>query len=501
MMRTEAFPKSPSRMVRLATGAVLAASLVLFPGLLCPATEYLTLDKALEYAFRNSPSIQEASFRLETSQQNLMAQQAGLKSQFNLTLTPLSISNTRNFNDLTSSYFYQTLAKSEARFSITQPIKWTDGTITLSDRFNWQEASSTYTGGDKTRTFNNSLTLRLNQPLFTYNRTKMNLEELKLSLENATLNHAIQKLAIERQVTQQFLNLFYLREGVKIAEEEYKNAGESFAIIESKVQAGISARGELYQADLTQSNSLASLENKQIQFENALDQFKILIGLPLNEDVEAVADIRKSIVAVDLAKAIGNGLEYRMELRQSEISIRNALNDLIVAGSLNEFKASVDMTLGLTGVNEALKNIYDAPDVDKLVAVTLNIPIFDWGQKKHVLAASRAQVDIQKLSASEEEKQIEVDIRQAHRNLQNQERQIEIAEKNITNAQLTYDINLLRYKNGDLSSKDMEYYQLQLSQQKLNEVSALINYKLALLDIKIRSLWDFERDMAVKDIL
>jgi outer membrane protein TolC len=499
MMRTRTSPINRTRIARFAAGKALVVALVLLPGLLHPATEYLTLDKALEYAFRNSPSTQEASFRLETSQQNLMAQQAGLKSQFNLTLTPISISNTRNFNDLTSSYFYQTLTKSEARFSITQPIKWTDGTITLSNRFNWQEASSTYTGGDKTRTFNNSLTLRLNQPLFTYNRTKMNLEELELALENSRLNYAVQKLAIERQVTQQFLNLYYLREGVKIAEDEYKNAGESFTIIESKVLAGISARGELYQADLTRSNSLASLENKQIQFENAVDQFKILVGLPLTEDIEVVADIRKSIVAVDVAKALEYGLDNRMELRQAEISIRNALNDLIVAGSLNEFKASVDMTLGLTGVNEALKNIYDSPDVDKLIAVTLNIPIFDWGQKKHVLAASRAQVDIQKLSASEERKQIEVDIRQAHRNLKNQERQIEIAEKNIKNAQLTYEINLQRYKNGDLSSKDMEYYQLQLSQQKLNEVSALINYKLALLDIKIRSLWDFERDMAIKD--
>ncbi len=501
MMRTMTSPRKPSRIARFAVGKVLIAALVLLPGLVYPAEEFLTLDKALEYAFRNSPSIQEASFRLETSQQNLMAQQAGLKSQLNLTLTPLSISNTRNFNDLTSSYFYQTLTKSEARFSITQPIKWTDGTVTLSNRFNWQEASSTYTGGEKTRTFNNSLTLRLNQPLFTYNRTKMNLEELELALENSRLNYAIQKLSIERQVTQQFLNLFYLREGVKIAQDEYKNAGESFTIIESKVLAGISAQGELYQADLTRSNSLASLENKQIQYENAVDQFKILVGLPLSEDIEIVADIRKQIVAVDVEKALQYGLESRMELRQSEISIRNALNDLIVAGALNEFKASVDMTLGLTGVNEALKNIYDAPDVDKLIAVTLNIPIFDWGQKKHVLAASRAQVDIQKLSASEERKQIEVDIRQAHRNLQNQERQIEIAEKNIKNAQLTYEINLQRYKNGDLSSKDMEYYQLQLSQQKLNEVSALINYKLALLDIKIRSLWDFERDISIKDIL
>jgi hypothetical protein len=43
----------------------------------------------------------------------------------------------------------------------------------------------------------------------------------------------------------------------------------------------------------------------------------------------------------------------------------------------------------------------------------------------------------------------------------------------------------------------MQFYQQQLSTQKLSEVSALINYKLALLDIKIRSLWDFENNIAV----
>jgi outer membrane protein TolC len=186
-----------------------------------------------------------------------------------------------------------------------------------------------------------------------------------------------------------------------------------------------------------------------------------------------------------------------MELRQRDISIQNALDDLIRADAQNEFKASVDLTLGLTGVDRAFQSVYDSPNIDKVLAVTLNIPVFDWGQKRHVLAASQAQVDTQRLSLDQQKNQIQLDIRQAYRNLQNQKLQIEIAEKNTKNAQLTYDINLERYKSGDLSSKDMQFYQLQLSQQKLNEVSALINYRLALLDIKIRSLFDFENRISI----
>ena len=123
----------------------------------------MTLDKALNYAFRNSPSIQEAGYSLEISERNLMAQQAGLKSQFNLTVTPFSYSSERVFNDLISQYNTQKQTKTETRFSITQPIKWTDGTLSIVERFNWQESSSSYAGGQKESFFGNSLFLTFNQ--------------------------------------------------------------------------------------------------------------------------------------------------------------------------------------------------------------------------------------------------------------------------------------------------------------------------------------------------
>ena len=148
----------------------------------------LTLEKALEIAFKNSPAIQGAAYSLDISQHNLSAQQAGLKSQFNLTLTPYQYSNAKVFNELTSKYNIQELTKSEARLTISQPIIWTDGEITLTNRFGWQEASSSFTGSVPESTFNNSLFLTYSQPLFTYNRKQMQITELELSLENAQLN-------------------------------------------------------------------------------------------------------------------------------------------------------------------------------------------------------------------------------------------------------------------------------------------------------------------------
>jgi outer membrane protein TolC len=75
--------------------------------------------------------------------------------------------------------------------------------------------------------------------------------------------------------------------------------------------------------------------------------------------------------------------------------------------------------------------------------------------------------------------------------------QIDIAQQNVRNAQLTYDINLERYKNGDLTGMDLSLYQNQLSSKKLDLVNAQINYKLELLNMKIQTLYDWETKTAI----
>ncbi len=65
------------------------------------------------------------------------------------------------------------------------------------------------------------------------------------------------------------------------------------------------------------------------------------------------------------------------------------------------------------------------------------------------------------------------------------------------NAQLTYEINLERYANGDLTSMDLNLYQNQLSEKKMAYAQSLINYKIELLNLKIQTLYDFESKQGI----
>ena len=90
-----------------------------------------------------------------------------------------------------------------------------------------------------------------------------------------------------------------------------------------------------------------------------------------------------------------------------------------------------------------------------------------------------------------------MNVRSTCRSLDNLVGQISIAEQSQRNAQLTYDLNEERYRNGELTGLQMNQFQNQLSNSKMSYTHAIINYKVQLLNIKILTLYDFEKDAPV----
>ena len=459
----------------------------------------LTLEQALSVAEQNSPSMKKTRLNLIRNQENLNAQNASLKSQFALTLNPISYTQSREFNNLISDYNTYNATESFGSFSVIQPVKLTDARISLTNRFGYTDSYSEFS--DKTtRGFNNNLSISLDQPLFTYNRTRLNLKELELALENSQLNYAIQLLALERQVAQAFYYVYQQQQSLDIARQAYQNMQKSHEVSKNKVDAGISAKEEMFQAELNLATTKSDYENALVSLENAKDDFKLLIGISILDDIVVLPNINVDTVNVDIAFAIDNGLSNRMELRQREIDIEVSQFDLIQTKSLNEFRGNLGLKLGLFGDNENIGNLYENPTDNESVALSLSIPIWDWGERKARIKASEASIETSRISQEEEQNNIILGIRKVYRNLLNLQNQIVIARQSVTNAQLTYDLNLEKYRNGDLTGMDLNIFQNQLSQKQIAYTNSLISYKLELLNLKIQTLYDFEKKQPVTPV-
>lgn len=459
----------------------------------------LTLDEALKIAEENSPEIVQSRLSLERSQENLKAQRAQLKSKFSFIVNPFSYSNSRTYNDNFSQWNNVETYSSSGILRVEQPILYTGGTLQLDNSLKYRDSKSdiNFGSGTEKKPYSGDLNLTYNQPLFTYNKLKLDLKKIELSHENTDISYQLKRLNIEKSVTQMFFSLYMSQMSVDINKDELKNTEESFAITKNKVEADLMAVEELYQAELNLASARSSLQNAEVSLENSKDDFKKFLGISIYEDITVMADVSVNVVKVELNKATDLGLDNRMELRQREIDIENAQFDLLTSSATNEFKGDLQLSLGVTGNGKNIQDIAKNPGNTPSVGVSFNIPIWDWGVRKARINAAKKSLQSSKINLEQEKLQIILDIRKVYRKLQNLWTQIEIAKQSEKNAQLTYDINLERYKNGDLTSMDLKQFQKQLSDKKKQSAQAVMDYKLELLNLKIQTLFDFETQESI----
>lgn len=458
------------------------------------AQDLLTLSKAMEIAAIHSPELKQSLLSVQRSEENLNAQEASTKTQFDLNLDPFSYGISRRYSQDLSLWKTTENLTSMGELSISQPILLTDATIGLTNSFGWQynyDESRLANDGVNKFYFNN-LALRIDQPLFTANEQKMTLKELELDLENTRINYALQKLSMERSITQGFYSVYQNQMQLIISEAEYENQKRSFEIIKNKVEGGLVAREELYQAEVNLATSQSSLQNAKVALEDQKDDFRVLVGVGFDYDFTALVNVNSDSVPIDLTMAIDHALTVRRELRQREIDVETAQFNLLRTKNADKFSGNLSLKVGLDGDNESFGQIYQSPTTTPNVGVSFKVPLIDWGQRKSKVRSAEISIESQEINLSNERIDIAKSIRSLHRSLQNQLIQIDIAEQNVRNAQLTYDINLERYQNGDLTSMDLQLFQDQLSEKRISQTNAIISYKIELLNMKIQTLYDWE---------
>lgn len=137
----------------------------------------------------------------------------------------------------------------------------------------------------------------------------MQLKELELSLENARLSYAMQQLNIEKNVTDNFYSVYQRFKDLSIARDEYANQKQNYDIIKNKVEAGLVAREELFQAEVNLATSESSVYTAEINYENAKDNFKLLLGVSLDEDIAVLPNTEVESITVNTEEAVKHGLD------------------------------------------------------------------------------------------------------------------------------------------------------------------------------------------------
>ena len=471
---------------------------------------HLSLEESIEIAKSKSFDIQSLLQDQIIAENELKAATALLRTNVSMYFTlPQYTETIREWEDSEGiSFFAVKTLRGSGNLNVRQPLP-TDGTISLSTGLS---AVNDYFGDKRATTFNTRISL--SQPLnsfWGYNSIKSDLKSARLKYERSNKELKRAELNIVYDVSSSYYRLLQLQKGAEIQLMNLERQTEAYEISKNKYEAGLIREVENLQMEVDLAEAQSNYDEAMLDFKSSTNSFKRLIGLELNATVTLKSEMSDyTIVNVNADKAVEMAIKNRLEIRDRELQIE--LQQLQINRQKAEGlpQASFEASWEKIGVsNLDISNSYPTSfsnawsdlgvrPSNYQVGLTLRIPIIDWGRNKTLVKAAEAKQKQNYLGKEDEERGIEVEVRNLVDNLQITFLRLQRLEKNVSVAERSYGITLQRYTDGDIDSQALALERTRLNSAQTSHLRAFVTYQLLLADLTRKTFYDFVNDKQIE---
>ena len=471
---------------------------------------HLSLEESIEIAKEQSYDIQYLLQNKIIAENELKAATARLRTSVNLSLTlPQYTENIVEREDSLGIYFFPTRTlRGTSNLSIRQPLP-TNGIISVStglssvNDYNFDRRASTINTG-----------IAFSQPLnslWGYNEIRAQLQTARLNFERANKAYKREELNLIYNVSNSYYRLLSEQKGTDIAQMDLERQTEMYKISKDKYEAGLIREVENLQMEVDLAAAQNTYELSTTNLISLNNSFKRLIGLELDAIVTLKSEIENySVIAVDPDKAVEMAIMNRLEIREREIQIELQKLQISQQKSQGLPQASIDASWNRTGISnigisdafsqslsKSWDNLLDRPS-NYQIGFSINIPIIDWGRNKRMVRAAEARQKQNYLGKEDEERGIEVEVRNLVASLQTTLNRLQLLERTVSVAEKSFGITLSRYTDGDINAQDLALERTRLTTAQRNHLDAFISYKLQIADLIRKTFYDFENDAPIE---
>jgi outer membrane protein TolC len=464
-------------------------------------TIQLTLDKAVDIAFNNSYRIRQVELDIERTRLWLRARQAGLRSRVYMNLeTPdlQRISDYKwNSNLQRDQLVRQNTQMWQSDLSIRQPVIFfgypTNGYVSLNYKvYRYLQKDN----GDQDVTYYNRFYFKFEQPFFTPNRLKFNLEEAELNLTDSQLEYLDDKMDIMQDIGDDYYDLFRLSYRSEIYQEQLKILQTILAVSDSLVALDSSLVSDRFQAELELANIREEYLDNQSWYRRELATLKQRLRLSAEDSVTLDPEIDIRPIHVDLEQAMHYGRTLNPSLQRWRIRRRKSEIDVLDEKGDGGFRMKMEVTYGLEKNDDHYANLWQRFDNSNSVTLHAYVPIWDWGERKARIQAEQVDVRRADLAIEEVREDIEKDISTAFLTLQDYfKRALSLRASLETAAEMT-QASIDKFRQAQLSVLDLLQIIQRSRQAELNLLDTYLGYRRALLELMQDTYYDFEKQQS-----
>ena len=226
---------------------------------------------------------------------------------------------------------------------------------------------------------------------------------------------------------------------------------------------------------------------------NADFELKSYIQLEPEREIELEMPLNIFLFNIDVEKAQREAQLNRKETPDFERRLIEAERDMVRAKRDNSLRATLRGSYGMSNNSVSLGGIYEQPEQQQMLRLSLSIPILDWGRSasKIKLAESRRELVVY---------DVENDKRSFDREIVVQVEQFSLLKDQLTTAKEAdkvaengYEIALKKFQNGEISITDLNISLQERESAKRDYIASLQDYWVAYYRLRILTLYDFEK--------
>ncbi|MFW6259910.1 MAG: TolC family protein [Tangfeifania sp.] len=335
------------------------------------------------------------------------------------------------------------------------------------------------------------------QPIFAYNWMKWYRKTEPMIYDEAQKRFVEDIEEIALNTTYRFFNYLMVQTNFKLAESNLSNSTDNLRISQTKKELGQISENEYSRIQLSVLNAQKALNQARMDLKNADFELKRYVGLEQTKEVDLKIPLNINLFEIDPNKALEKARENRRETTLYKRRLINADRELAEAKNSTGLNATLRGSFGLSNSADELLGIYDQPEKDRMLRVSLSIPILDWGRSASTvkLAESERELTIYDVNKDKEEFNREVIVQVEQFSLLKD--QLKTADEADNVAENGYQIALKKFQNGELSINDLNIALQEREQAKRDYISSIRNYWVAYFRLRILTLYDFENDQNI----
>lgn len=471
-------------------------------------TYYMNLDSAIAIAMRQSYSIRMLTENMVQAKYQLRSVTRSFLPKIDVygNLPDYSETMDSNTDSLGTHFFYIKKSTLSGSLQISQTLP-TDGKLSIiSDASNMRDI------GNKVKNINTSSRVQIEQPLralYAYNSMQAKYKNAKLQFELAAKQYKRQELDLVFDISEAFYTLILTEKQKEIAYQNLQRQQDAYTTAKNKYEAGVIKEVEALQIEVDLGDAVNQYDVKTTAYIQQANVLKQLLGLSLKDSIVTTNKIEYNPVLVDPQKAVDMGLANRTELRErniainlTELQIKQQKAARIIGGDIIAYYKFIGNNYYSLNYNDASAfqstfNDMMSRQGNRGIALSLEIPILDWGANRSLVRLRQSQLKQNKYQLENQTVEIEKEIRNKVNNLQSNLRRLVLLEKNIKLAEKSYNISYQRFSNGDIDAESLALDRVRYTNAQQSYLQAYINYKLGLLDLNRSTFFDFEHNTPI----